>query len=95
MRASVGRVTLTDFLVARSLEKLEACSCDYYVAGDRVICLCETLAEPVEQVLDDLDLVRWCDRALGPDNSISAILADQYTTHPDYDPAWHFLAGPG
>jgi hypothetical protein len=88
-------MTLTDFLVARSLETLDACSCDYFVQGDRVICLCETLDEPVEQALDDLDLIRWCDQHLGSDNSISAILADQYATHPDYDPEWHFIAGSG
>lgn len=88
-------MTLTDFLVARSLETLEARSCDYYVAGDRVLCLCETVPAPVERALDDLDLIRWCDRVFGPDNTIAAILADQYATHPDYDPTWHFMTGSG
>jgi hypothetical protein len=84
-------VTLTDFLVARSLETLDAQSCDYIAAGPRVLCLCETPAAPVEQALSDLDLLRWCLRVFGPDNTIAAILADQYATHPAYDPEWHFL----
>lgn len=89
--ASLVRVTLTDFLVARSLETLDAGSCDYFLAGDRVICNCETIAEPVEQALDDLAMVRVCNSVFGPDNPIVAILADQYATHPEYDPGWHFL----
>lgn len=86
-------MTLTDFLVARSLETLEAASCQYYVVGARVLCGCETTTESVEHALNDLDLIRWCDMVFGPDNAIEAILADQYATHPDYDPAWHFLVG--
>ena len=84
-------VTLTDFLVARSLETLEAGSCDYTVAGNRVICNCDAVSDPVAQALNDLDLIRWCDTAFGPENPIEAILADQYATHPDYKPQWHFL----
>lgn len=91
--ASLRRMTLTDFLVARSLETLEAGSCDYYVDGARVVCDCATLSEPVEHALHDLDLIRWSDLVFGPENPIEAILADQYATHPDYDPAWHFLIG--
>jgi hypothetical protein len=90
--ASIGRVTLTDFLMARSLEALEAHSCDYFVEGDRVICNCAAPSEGVEQVLDDIDLIRWSDRALGPNNPVEALLADQYATHPAYNPDWHFLA---
>lgn len=93
--SSLRWVTLTDFLVARSLEILEASSCDYFVAGSRVICNCETLTESVEKVLDDLSLIRACDSVFGPENAIEALLADQYATHPDYDPRWHLLGGAG
>ena len=90
--ATIGRVTLTDFLLARSLETLEANSCDYFVAGDRVICNCARPSEAIEQALDDIDLIRWSGLALGPNNPVEALLADQYATHPAYDPDWHFLA---
>ena len=86
-------MTLTDFLLARSMETLEANSCDYFVDGDRVICNCLAPSEPVEQALDDLDLIRWSAKTLGPDNSVESLLADRYATHPDYNPEWHFLAG--
>lgn len=88
-------MTLTDFLVARSLETLEASSCHYYVAGGRVICMCETTTEPVDGALKDLDLLRWCDTMFGPANPIAAILTDQYATHPEYDAEWHFFNGLG
>ena len=87
-------MTLTDFLVARSLESLDAAGCRYRVVGARVVCECETIPEPVQEALADLDLVRASDMALGPDNSISRILADKYATHPDYRPEWHHLGRP-
>ena len=86
---------MTDFLVARTLETLKAASCEYFVAGDRVICNCETLAEPVEEALNEFSLVRWCDKMWGPENVVAAILADQYATHPDYDPEWGSFFGLG
>ena len=49
--------------------------------------------QPVEEALNDFDLVRWSDHRFGPDNVIAALLADQYATHPEYDPDWRFFLG--
>ena len=80
---------MTDFVVARSLETLEAASCDYQVVGDRITCDCETRTEAVEVALKDLDLVRWCDKVFGSDNVFARVLADEYATHPGYRMEWH------
>jgi hypothetical protein len=88
-------MTMTDFFVARSVEALEAASCDYIRLDDLVICLCDQPTEFAAATLDELDLIRWCATTLGPDNPIATVFIDRYAPHPDYDPAWHLHGATG
>ena len=55
-------------MVARCLETLEAASCEYYVVDwRRVVCMCETRTETVEEALKNVDLILADERATDPE----------------------------
>ena len=90
--ASVGRVILTDFMVARCLETLESEGCRYHRGADgAVICECERASGPVLQTVRELNLIQRGASIPGLRDPLLRVLADAYATHPDYQTEWHSL----
>lgn len=83
-------MTLTDFLVARSVEALDALGCDYRRRADGdLVCACADPSAGVTRTLGQLDLIQWCDSQESTGDLFLRLLADGYATHSDYRPEWH------
>ena len=86
-------MTLTDFLVARNVEALDASDCEYdRLADGRLVCLCADPEPGVTRTLEQLDLIRWCDARIATGEVFLRMLADGYATHPDYRSEWHAIS---
>lgn len=82
------RMTLTDFLVARGIELLEAESCKFQRLDDGLVfCECDVPTERAKRTIEWIDLVRWCDLHGG--DTFLRMMGDVYATHPDYQSEWH------
>ena len=90
MGVTSADVTLTDFLVARAVEALEASGCELDRRADgRPTCRC---AEPDAALSAQIDLIYWCDDRRPTGEAFLRLLADDYATHPDYRPEWHRIS---
>lgn len=83
-------MTLTNFLVARCLDFLDSVGCRYQRLPDGgVLCECGDPSESVRKVIEQVELILWCNStALGGDGFLR-MLADSHATHPDYRSEWH------
>ena len=89
-RVASGDVSLTEFLVARTVEALEASGCEFDRRADgRLTCRCAEPDPAVSAKLDQIDLIYWCDDRRPIGEAFLRLLADGYATHPDYHPEWH------
>ena len=84
---------MTDFLLARCQEALDAASCDYEIhAGGELRCLCDEPAEDVLSTLSRMSFVLWLAELDEAGEPFLRVLADSLATHPDYRDDWHPLS---
>jgi hypothetical protein len=85
----LGRVTLVDFLLARSDEELLKARCSYETtsSGD-LRCVCARPSSEVLELVAKADMIRrW--RNTPQKEPLLRLLADDYVWHPDYRLEWH------
>ena len=86
-------MTVTDFLLARCQETLDASACDYEVYADgRLRCLCEEPADDVLTTLNRMAFVLWLAELDRVGDVFLRMLADAHAGHPDYRHEWHRLS---
>jgi len=86
-------VTVTDFLIARCQEMLDASACDYEVHADgQLRCLCEDPADDDLTTLNRMAFVLWLAELDKVGDVFLRMLADAHAGHPDYRAEWHRLS---
>lgn len=86
-------VTVSDFLLARCQEALEAAACEYEIhSGGELRCLCSDPAEEVLATLNRMSFVLWLAELDTAGEAFLRVLADSLATHPDYQDDWHSLS---
>jgi hypothetical protein len=85
----VLRVTILDFLLARSDEDLRQAACTFEdVPGGAPVCRCERPTPRALELLARRHLIHRWSRA--PEGRVLLrLLADDHATHDDYRPEWH------